>query len=131
MAKIPEEELEKYIKEYNLTHFKKVNLIGPSNVGKKTLLSYIEHYIDKSKDFEFNDNIKNADTDAKNNPFLVEIIKKLSITYYDTKKLDINLYISNLDDIDIIKDNLDTLLWSSECIIVMIDISSAETFSTI
>jgi Ras-related protein Rab-8A len=131
MTKIPEEELEKYIKEYNLSHFKKVNLIGPSNVGKKTLLSYIEHYIDKSKDFEFSDNIKNVDTDAKNNPFLVEIIKKLSITYYDTKKLDINLYISNLDDIDIIKDNLDTLLWGSECIIVMIDISSAETFSTI
>ena len=131
MAKIPEEELENYIKEYNLRHFKKVNLIGPSNVGKKTFLSYIEHYIDKEKDFEFSDNIKNANTDIIDDPILVEKIKKLSITYYDTKKLDINLYLSNLDNIDNIKDNLDILLSNSECIIVMIDISSAETFSTI
>ena len=128
MTKIPEEELEKYIKDYNLCHFKKVNLFGPSNVGKKTLLSYIKHYVDKGNDFEFKDNIQNSTTNTNNNSLLVE---KISLTYYETKKLDINLYISNIDDIDKIKDNLETLLSNSECIIVMIDISRAETFAAI
>ena len=131
MTKIPEEELEKYIKDYNLCHFKKVNLFGPSNVGKKTLLSYIKHYVDKGNDFEFKDNIQNSTTNTNNNSLLVEKIEKISLTYYETKKLDINLYISNIDDIDKIKDNLETLLSNSECIIVMIDISRAETFAAI
>ena len=131
MTKIPEEELEKYIKDYNLCHFKKVNLFGPSNVGKKTLLSYIKHYVDKGNDFEFKDNIQISTTNTNNNSLLVEKIEKISLTYYETKKLDINLYISNIDDIDKIKDNLETLLSNSECIIVMIDISRAETFAAI
>ena len=131
MTKIPEEELEKYIKDYNLCHFKKVNLFGPSNVGKKTLLSYIKHYVDKGNDFEFKDNIQNSTTNTNNNSLLVEKIEKISLTYCETKKLDINLYISNIDDIDKIKDNLETLLSNSECIIVMIDISRAETFAAI
>ena len=131
MTKIPEEELEKYIKDYNLCHFKKVNLFGPSNVGKKTLLSYIKHYVDKGNDFEFKDNIQNSTTNTNNNSLLVEKIEKISLTYHETKKLDINLYISNIDDIDKIKDNLETLLSNSECIIVMIDISRAETFAAI
>jgi Ras-related protein Rab-8A len=131
MTKIPEEELEKYIKDYNLCHFKKVNLFGPSNVGKKTLLSYIKHYVDKGNDFEFKDNIQNSTTNTNNNSLLVEKIEKISLTYYETKKLDINLYISNIDDIDKIKDNIETLLSNSECIIVMIDISRAETFAAI
>ena len=130
MNKIPEEELTNYIQKYNLCHFKKVNLFGSSNVGKKTLLSYIEFFSNNSIGFEFKekkDNIK----ENNNNISLVESIKKLSITYYKTKKLDINLYISNIDNLDFIKENLDTLLTNSECIIFMIDISSPDSFSSI
>ena len=128
MNKIPEEELANYIKKYNLCHFKKVNLLGLSNVGKKNLLSYIEHFSNKEIDFEFNDKIEISNN---NNKSLVETVKKISITYYETKKLDINLYITNIDDLEYIKENLDILLSNSECIILMIDISSAESFTSV
>ena len=144
MNKISEEELTNYIKKYNLSHFKKVNLFGKSNVGKKTLQAYIEFFADKSIGFEFKENKdiieedknnieenKNNIEENKNNTSLVESIKKISIPYYETKKLDINLYISNIDNLDFIKDNLDTILTNSECIIFMIDISSLESFTSI
>ena len=127
--KLSEDELSNFIIKNNLCHFKKVNLLGASNVGKKTLLSYIEHYIYKEKDFDINKNVENPN--QNDNSSLVEIIKKLTITYYDTKRLDINLHISNIDNIDFIKENLDTLLFSSECIIFMIDITSQNSFTII
>ena len=130
MNKIAEEELTNYIKQYNLCHFKKVNLFGRSNVGKKTLLSYIDFFANNSNGFDFNEK-KNKKEQSNINMSLVESIKKLSITYYETKRLDINLYISNIDNIDFIKENLDTILTNSECIIFMIDISSPVSFSLI
>ena len=130
MNKIPEDELANYIKKYNLCHFKKVNLIGASNVGKKTLLSYIEYYSEKAIGYEFKEKTENI---KKDNPFLVELIKRMSITYNETKRLDINLYITNIDELnlDLIKDNIETLLLNSECIIFMIDISSSDSFALI
>ena len=127
--KLSEDELSNFIIKNNLCHFKKVNLLGASNVGKKTLLSYIEHYIYKEKDFDINKNVEYPN--QNDNSSLVEIIKKLTITYYDTKRLDINLHISNIDNIDFIKENLDTLLFSSECVIFMIDITSQNSFTII
>ena len=124
------EEISNYIKKYNLLHFKKVNLIGTSNVGKKTLISYIEHFSDKNIDFEIKE--KNQENEIKINNTLVELIKKLSIPYNESDKLNINIYITNIDsNIDFIKNNLDTLLNFSECIIFMIDITNANSFSSI
>jgi len=127
------DEIANLTSEYNITHFKKVNLFGSSKVGKKTLISYINHFSDKSNDFE----IKKEDEDENNlnqeNKIttLVEEVKKISITYYDTRKLDINLYITNVDNTELISDNLDTLLSNSECAIFMIDISSTNSFTKI
>ena len=124
------EEISNYIKKYNLLHFKKVNLIGTSNVGKKTLISYIEHFSDKNIDFEIKE--KNQENEIKINNTLVELIKKLSIPYNESDKLNINIYITNIDsNIDFIKNNLDTLFNFSECIIFMIDITNANSFSSI
>ena len=140
MKKKNEEEIKNFIQKYNLCHFKKVNLFGSPLVGKKTLLSYIEHYSDKAKDFEFKETIekdieseneKNENENEKKNSSLVELIKKISIPFYETKRLDINLHITNINNLDYIKENLDTLLFCSECIIVMIDICSTESFSSI
>ena len=129
MNKLSEEELSNFIKKNNLCHFKKVNLIGSPNVGKKTLLSYIEHYLDKLNDFDSKEKKESENINEIKNSLLVETIKKLSIPYYEnTRKLDINLYISNIDDADLIKENLDILLYCSECIIFMIDISSSQSF---
>ena len=129
MNKLSEEELSNFIKKNNLCHFKKVNLIGSLNVGKKTLLSYIEHYLDKLNDFDSKEKKESENINEIKNSLLVETIKKLSIPYYEnTRQLDINLYISNIDDLDLIKENLDILLYCSECIIFMIDISSSQSF---
>ena len=130
------EEKTNYGSELNLVHFKKVNLFGLSKVGKKTLISYIQHFSNKDIDFE----IKKEETEEeenetnkinKPNTSLVEDVKRISITYYDTKHLDINLYITNIDDMDLIQNNLDTLLSNSECAIFMIDITKVESFSKI
>ena len=133
MKKYSMDEIANLTSEYNITHFKKVNLFGSSKVGKKTLISYINHFSDKSNDFE----MKKEDEDENNlnqeNKIttLVEEVKKISITYYDTRKLDINLYITNVDNTELISDNLDTLLSNSECAIFMIDISSTNSFTKI
>ena len=132
MNKLSEEELSAFIKKNNLCHFKKVNLFGSPNVGKKTLLSYIEHYSDKLIDFKKNEKKESENINEEKNSLLVETIKKISIPYFEnSRKLDINLYISNIDDSDLIKENLDTLLYCSECIIFMIDITSSQSFSDV
>ena len=137
MKKTSEDEISEYINEYNITHFKKVNLFGSSKVGKKTLISYIEHFSNKEIEFKFQKNEekeKNKDTKDKEEEvcaFLVEEVKKITIKYYETKKLDINLYITNTDNTELIEENLNTLLSKSECIILMIDITSTDSFTQI
>ena len=125
-----------YLSEFNLVHFKKVNLFGLSKVGKKTLISYIQHYSNKDINFEIKkeeDEEENNAIDKNNitNTNLVEDVKRMSITYYETKKLDINLYITNIDNMELIQNNLDTLLSNSECAIFMVDISKAESFAKV
>jgi len=127
-----------YDSELNLVHFKKVNLFGLSKVGKKTLISYIQHYSNKDIDFEIKKEETEDEEDEgetnetnKKNSNIVEDVKRISITYYDTKHLDINLYITNVDDMELIQDNLDTLLSNSECAIFMIDITKIDSFSKI
>ena len=133
MKKQPIEEIDKYTAEYNITHFKKVNFFGRSKVGKKTLISYINHFSDKEVDFIIKKEEANDDENEinENNSSLVENIKKISIKYNPDKRLDINLYITNIDDTELISDNLDTLLSDSECVIFMIDIASTDSFTQI
>ena len=135
MKKYSSDEISNFESEYNIAHFKKVNLFGSSKVGKKTLISYIEHFSNKEIDFE----IKKEDNEENNNNYnnnqenlnLVEDVKKISITYYDTRKLDLNLYITNTNNKDLISKNLDTILLNSECVIFMIDITSLNSFKEI
>ena len=135
MKKYSLDEITNYSSEYNITHFKKVNLFGAAKVGKKTLLSYINHFSNKEIDFDIKKlqekEDDNSDVKPEDNTNLVENIKKVSIKYYDTRRLDINLYITNTDNTELISDNLDTLLSNSECIILMIDIASTNSFSQI
>lgn len=126
-------EIDKYIADYNITHFKKVNFFGRSKVGKKTLISYINHFSDKDVDFIIKKEEDNEEENEieENNSSLVEEIKKITIKYKQEKRLDINLYITNTDDTELISNNLDTLLSNSECAIFMIDITSTDSFTQI
>ena len=132
MKKQSTDEISEILTEYNITHFKKVNLFGSSKVGKKTLISYIEHY--SNKEIDFNPKKDEDEEDKKeelSETNLVEDVKKLTIKYYDTRRLDINLYITNTKNTELILNNLDTLLSNSECVIFMVDISSSDSFSEI
>ena len=134
MKKYSLNDISNYSAEYNITHFKKVNLFGSAKVGKRTLISYINHFSNKEFDFDIK-KLQEKENDDKTKPEentnLVENIQKLSIKYYDTRRVDINLYITNTDNTELISDHLDTLLSNSECIILMIDITSTNSFEQI
>ena len=131
MKKSSSDDITNFESQYNIAHFKKVNLFGSSKVGKKTLISYIQHFSNNEIDFEIKNDDSEENIDNKENLNLVEDIKKISIKYYDTRRLDINLYITKTDNKDLISENLDTILLNSECVIFMIDITSTNSFKEV
>ena len=131
MKKSSSDDITNFESQYNIAHFKKVNLFGSSNVGKKTLISYIQHFSNNEIDFEIKNDDSEENIDNKENLNLVEDVKKISIKYYDTRRLDINLYITKTDNKDLISENLDTILLNSECVIFMIDITSTNSFKEV
>ena len=131
MKKSSSDDITNFESQYNIAHFKKVNLFGSSKVGKKTLISYIQHFSNNEIDFEIKNDDSEENIDNKENLNLVEDVKKISIKYYDTRRLDINLYISKTDNKDLISENLDTILLNSECVIFMIDITSTNSFKEV
>ena len=131
MKKSSSDDITNFESQYNIAHFKKVNLFGSSKVGKKTLISYIQHFSNNEIDFEIKNDDSEENIDNKENLNLVEDVKKISIKYYDTRRLDINLYITKTDNKDLISENLDTILLNSECVIFMIDITSTNSFKEV
>ena len=131
MKKSSSDDITNFESQYNIAHFKKVNLFGSSKVGKKTLISYIQHFSNNEIDFEIKNDDSEENIDNKENLNLVEEVKKISIKYYDTRRLDINLYITKTDNKDLISENLDTILLNSECVIFMIDITSTNSFKEV
>ena len=61
---------------------------------------------------------------------LVEQIKKIKIKINEEGNLCLNIYETNIDRYDLIKKNLETLLFQTECIIIMWD-NNARTFENI
>ena len=119
-----------------LVHFKKVNLFGLSNVGKKSLLLKFSHNsLNADKDMilkiQEDKNDEQQNNENNTNMKLVESVNKFSIKYQTNKILNINIYTTNLDNLELIKENLDTLLVFSECVIFMIDITSLKSFELI
>ena len=131
MKKSSSDDITNFESQYNIAHFKKVNLFGSSKVGKKTLISYIQHFSNNEIDFEIKNDDSEENIDNKENLNLVEDVKKISIKYYDTRRLDINLYITKTDNKDLISENLDTILLNSECVIFIIDITSTNSFKEV
>ena len=131
MKKSSSDDITNFESQYNIAHYKKVNLFGSSKVGKKTLISYIQHFSNNEIDFEIKNDDSEENIDNKENLNLVEDVKKISIKYYDTRRLDINLYITKTDNKDLISENLDTILLNSECVIFMIDITSTNSFKEV
>ena len=119
----------------NLVHYKKLNIIGCSKVGKSSLILSMENYL--NTEFKINpeqnndDSNENDDNSTLNN--LTEQIKKLKLKFNDNHIIHLNCYETDLteNNIDFINKNLETLLTYSEFIILMIDISSLTSFNLI
>ena len=122
-------------KDFNIEHYKKINIFGDEGVGKSSLISLIENYendefiIEKEKDKRYSSQISLESSNEQSN--LVEQIKRKKIPINEENPLYVNIYETNLDNYDIIKMNLDTLLLQTECIILMWDCSKYDTFDNI
>jgi GTPase SAR1 family protein len=131
---VEEESLITNNKKAQLVHFSKINIFGDSGVGKTSLISHMENYANKN--FKIVDDTNNSD-DSKSSDSLnlslgyVEQIKRIVIEYNDDRNLYFNVYETNLNRYDSIKMNLETILFQTECIIILWDNSKPETFDNI
>ena len=115
-------------------HYRKVNIFGDCGVGKSSLISLMENYDIDNFEIIKNLNKSQLSLDSYNEfPSLVEQIKKIDIPLNKDENiyLYLNVYETNLDKYDDIKMNLDTLLFQTECIIIMWDNTEIDSFSSV
>ena len=124
-----EYEIMDYNKNSEIFHYHKINIFGETGVGKSSLISLMENYIDDDFKIEGEDLNKGCLDDISQS--LIEQIKRIRIPINESRDLFLNLYETNLDYYDYIRNNLDILLLQTECIIIMWDSSKYETFDNI
>ena len=114
--------------------YKKVNIIGISEVGKKTLLQELEKYNNEhfNKIQKKDEQIEEIKEDNKEKTLKISNeTKKIDIPLQDNKSLHLNVYLSNLDDKTIIENNKDSLLYESELIIFILDVTKYNSLKEI
>ena len=107
--------------------FKKVNIIGSEKVGKTTLVQELLNTYSK------NVNIEKFQYSTENNKMkLIDGLEKIKVNF-DDKTLSIFSVRTTLtnDNYDYVKNNLKSLIFNSELIILMIDITNEESFKII
>ena len=116
--------------------YKKVNIIGISDVGKKTLLEELQKYNNPhyNKIHKKDEKIEelNKEKEKEKDLNLIINIKRVDIPLKEKKStLHLNVYLSNLDDKSIIENNKDSLLYESELIILMLDVTKNNSLKEI
>ena len=117
----------------DMIHYQKINIFGEPGVGKSSFISYLENYNDDNFIIEEQNVLKESFQSIKSNikeSSLVEQIKKIKIEINEDRNLYLNVYETNIDRFDAIKMNLETLLFQTECIIIMWD-NNVKTFGNI
>jgi len=125
--------IEDEIKNKDMIHYQKINIFGESGVGKTSLISYLENYENGNFVIEEQNELMDINQSINSNIehfYLVEQIKKIKIKLNEDKNLYLNVYETNIDRLDLIKLNLETLLFQTECIIIMWD-NNIRTFENI
>jgi len=119
-------------KNDEFVHFLKINIFGNEGVGKSSLISLMDNYNDDNFQIQNKLDKSNESIESYNESIsLVEQIKKVIIDINEDRNVYFNIYETNLDRYDNIKMNLDTLLFQTECIIIMWDNSNIESFDNI
>ena len=114
-------------KKDKFVHYQKINIFGEPYVGKSSFISLMENYDSEIYQIDFNSNEESFYTSSA----MVEEIKQIEIKFNEDKNLYFNVYKTNIDRLDSIRMNLDTLLFRTDCIIIMWDNSSPKTFGNI
>ena len=114
-------------KKDKFVHYQKINIFGEPYVGKSSFISLMENYDSEIYQIDFNSNEESFYTSSA----MVEEIKQIEIKFNEDKNLYFNVYKTNIDRLDSIRMNLDTLLFRTDCIIIMWDNSSPKTFENI
>ena len=118
------------VEDKEFIHFKKMNILGYSGVGKSSLISLFENY--KNDNFKIKKEIANSIDDSleiSNN--LVDQVKKVIIPINDKRNINLLIYETNINNFNAIKSNLDTLLFQTENIIIMWDTNHSNSFDKI
>ena len=110
--------------------FHKVNILGTSGVGKKTLFTEFKKY--NNPKYSEEDNITNEE-ENKIVPNIIELpIERITIPLKkENLYLHLNIYITNLDNLEIIKEKNKYLLYNSEIILLIVDITNTNSFHII
>ena len=118
---------EKNIEDF-FFRFKKVNIIGSEKVGKTTLVQELFNT------YSNNINIEKFQYSTESNKMkLIDGLDKIKVKFDDDKTLNIYSIRTTLtnDNFDYVKNNLKSLIFNSELIILMIDITNEESFKII
>ena len=110
-----------------LFRFKKVNIIGSENVGKTTLVQEL------FKTYTKNLNIEKFQYSVENNKMkLIDGLDKIKVNF-ENKTLNLFTIRTTIttDNYNLISNNLKSLIFHSELIIFMIDITNEESFNLI
>ncbi len=112
--------------------FHKVNILGTSGVGKKTLFTEFKKY--NNSEYSKEEDNKTNEEENKIVSNIIELpIERISIPLKKEENLylHLNIYITNLDNLEIIKEKNKYLLYNSEIILLIVDITNTNSFHVI
>ena len=108
--------------------FHKINLFGLSGCGKKTFIKEITKFNNPNYDEDLFLNKEKVDNSE--NDLILENIDNIIVSL-NNEKLYLKFYISNLDNIDLLKEKSKYLIYSSEIILLFIDITNLNSYEVI
>ena len=123
-------------KNKDMIHYQKINIFGEPGVGKSSFILHLKNYEDDNFVIEEQNELKESFQSINSNitqSSLVEQVEKIKVKLNkddDNNNLYLNVYETNIDRYDPIKMNLETLLFQTECIIIMWD-NNVKTFENI
>ena len=127
----PETETEEIAQDKEMVDFRKINIFGESRVGKSKFISWLENY--ENEEYQIIDPNKRESLPAYNEELnlVEEKVKRVKVPINKKKDLHLLIYETNISSYDNIKNHLDTLLFQTECVLIMWDKSELGTFNNI
>ena len=127
----PETDPEEIVGDKEMIDFRKINIFGESGVGKSSFISWLENYENEDYQIVKDDKSDSLASFEDTVNLVQETVKKVRVPINKKRDIHFLVYETNIDNFIEIKNNLDTLLLQTECVLIMWDSSSTETFDNI